>query len=93
MLGDGKPLPAKFRAVPQIKNLIGAMAANWESLTETDLGVSAQERARFKGAWDEHRRVFGYAQVLSKIYVNCRRERFDDRRDSMGFRVVSTASC
>ena len=37
------------------------MAANWESLVpDQNPGVTPEERARFVGAWTEHRRLFGY---------------------------------
>jgi superfamily I DNA/RNA helicase len=43
------------------KNLIPEMAANWESLeAHEDPEVDEQTRNRFLGAWDEHRRIYGY---------------------------------
>ncbi|MEW6216577.1 MAG: UvrD-helicase domain-containing protein, partial [Candidatus Bipolaricaulota bacterium] len=44
--------------VDKVKKLIQEMSANWESLTkEVLVGVPAEERTRFLGAWMEHRRV------------------------------------
>ncbi len=46
---------------PQLRRLIREMASNWESLAPAiDPGVTAEERARFLGAWNEHRRIYGY---------------------------------
>jgi DNA helicase II / ATP-dependent DNA helicase PcrA len=43
------------------RRLIPEMAANWESLAEhPDPEVDEHTRNRFLGAWDEHRRVYGY---------------------------------
>ena len=43
------------------------MASGWESLRpEHDPGVTPQERARFNGAWREHRGVYGYT-LLSEL--------------------------
>lgn len=45
----------------RVERLVREMAANWESLRpENDPRVDAEERARFHGAWNEHRRVYGY---------------------------------
>ncbi len=41
--------------------LIPEMAANWESLEpREDPAVNEQTRNRFLGAWDAHRRIYGY---------------------------------
>jgi DNA helicase-2/ATP-dependent DNA helicase PcrA len=41
--------------------LVREMAANWESLCpHEDPSVDATVRARFLGAWNEHRQVYGY---------------------------------
>jgi DNA helicase-2/ATP-dependent DNA helicase PcrA len=43
------------------KRLIPEMAANWESLERhPDPEVDEQTRNRFLGAWDQHRRIYGY---------------------------------
>jgi len=47
--------------VDHLKNLIREMAASWEFLHQREHpGVNPAERARFMGAWDEHRRIYGY---------------------------------
>src|ERR1700716_837416 len=47
--------------VTRLNNLMREMAANWESLQpEEDSRVDAEERARFVGAWNEHRQIYGY---------------------------------
>ncbi|MDQ3721745.1 MAG: UvrD-helicase domain-containing protein, partial [Actinomycetota bacterium] len=43
------------------KRLIPEMAANWESLEpHPDPEVEEETRNRFLGAWDQHRRIYGY---------------------------------
>jgi DNA helicase II / ATP-dependent DNA helicase PcrA len=47
--------------------LIKEMAANWESLRPgEDQRVSPEDRARFLGAWNEHRNIYGYT-LLSEL--------------------------
>lgn len=59
--------------VPKLDRLIREMAANWESLQpEKDPKVIAAERARFLGAWREHREVLGYT-LLSELPYALRR--------------------
>lgn len=56
--------------VPRLKVLISEMAAGWESLEpEEDPRIDAVTRARFHGAWDEHRRVFGYTLLPELPYA------------------------
>lgn len=44
-----------------LKKLVKEMAANWQSLTEErDPSIDASARARFLGAWGEHRTTWGY---------------------------------
>jgi DNA helicase-2/ATP-dependent DNA helicase PcrA len=53
--------------VPKIERLIREMAANWESLRPgRDPKVDATHRARFLGAWNEHREILGYT-LLSEL--------------------------
>jgi DNA helicase-2/ATP-dependent DNA helicase PcrA len=43
------------------------MAANWESLKPgDDRRINPEDRSRFLGAWNEHRRVYGYT-LLSEL--------------------------
>jgi ATP-dependent DNA helicase UvrD/PcrA len=47
--------------VDHLDNLIREMAANWEFLQPREQPrVDPAERARFVGAWAEHRRIYGY---------------------------------
>jgi DNA helicase-2/ATP-dependent DNA helicase PcrA len=47
--------------VDHLENLIREMAANWEFLQPRVLPrVDPAERARFVGAWYEHRQIYGY---------------------------------
>jgi len=47
--------------------LLREMEANWQSLRLVDdRRIEAATRARFLGAWDEHRRVYGYT-MLSEL--------------------------
>lgn len=54
----------------KLHRLVREMAANWESLhPETDAAVSVQERTRFLGAWNEHRRIYGYTLLGELPYA------------------------
>jgi DNA helicase-2/ATP-dependent DNA helicase PcrA len=51
-------------SVWRIDDLVREMAAKWESLSPIiSSNVSEQERARFMGLWQRHRRIFGYTLV------------------------------
>ena len=51
----------------QLARLITEMASNWESLTpQEDPKIDSATRARFIGAWNEHRAVYGYT-LLAEI--------------------------
>ena len=66
--------------VKRLKELILEMASNWESLGEKqETGISEEERNRFRGAWAEHRQVFGYT-LLAELPFAFRRalENHDD---------------
>jgi DNA helicase-2/ATP-dependent DNA helicase PcrA len=53
--------------VNRLDNLIREMASNWESLQPAvHPGVDPVERARFLGAWQEHREIYGYV-LLSEL--------------------------
>jgi DNA helicase-2/ATP-dependent DNA helicase PcrA len=46
------------------KKLIPEMAANWESLeAQPNPEVDEETRNRFLGAWDQHRRIYGYTML------------------------------
>ena len=54
----------------KLENLVREMAANWESLCpEKNPGVDPADRARFLGAWNEHRRVYGYTLLAELPYA------------------------
>jgi DNA helicase II / ATP-dependent DNA helicase PcrA len=56
--------------VKQLDRLVREMAAAWESLEpEEDERVDPQARARFLGAWDEHRRIYGYTLLAELPYA------------------------
>lgn len=56
--------------VTRLENLIREMAANWESLRrEENPQVDPEERARFLGAWNEHRQVYGYTLLAELPYA------------------------
>lgn len=47
--------------VKKLDKLVAEMAAKWESLNpEEHPKITDEERARFMGAWLQHRRIFGY---------------------------------
>jgi DNA helicase-2/ATP-dependent DNA helicase PcrA len=53
--------------VDRLGRLEREMAANWESLEPgTDPRVVPEDRARFLGAWNEHRDIYGYT-LLSEL--------------------------
>ena len=57
----------------RLDRLIREMSANFESLTdEKDEEITTAERARFLGAWNEHRHVFGYT-LLAELPFAFRR--------------------
>ena len=50
--------------VTRLDNFIREMAANWEFLQpRQNPRVDPTERARFVGAWNEHRQVYGYTSL------------------------------
>ncbi len=54
----------------RLDNLFREMAANWESLRpEENPRVDPAERARFLGAWNEHRQVYGYTLLAELPYA------------------------
>jgi len=56
--------------VTRLDNLFREMAANWESLRpEENPRVDPAERARFLGAWNEHRQVYGYTLLAELPYA------------------------
>ncbi|HEX5470059.1 MAG TPA: UvrD-helicase domain-containing protein, partial [Gaiellaceae bacterium] len=56
--------------VRELRRLIQEMAAGWESLRpERDPRVDPVQRARFQGAWDEHRRIYGYTLLQELPYA------------------------
>jgi DNA helicase-2/ATP-dependent DNA helicase PcrA len=68
---DNIVLPTLARRVRvrknRLQNLFREMAANWESLRpEENPRVDPAERARFLGAWNEHRQIYGYT-LLSEL--------------------------
>lgn len=53
-----------------LNRLVREMASAWESLVpEEDPGIDAETRARFLGAWDEHRRIYGYTLLAELPYA------------------------
>jgi DNA helicase-2/ATP-dependent DNA helicase PcrA len=64
-------LAARVRVpVRRLQRLVREMAANWESLCpENDPKVDPAERARFLGAWNEHREVYGYTLLAELPYA------------------------
>lgn len=56
--------------VSMLDDLVKEMAANWQSLRpDQDPGVDQDTRARFLGAWNEHRRVYGYTLLDELPYA------------------------
>ncbi len=66
------PTLARRARVPvrKLERLILEMAANWESLRPgLDPRIAPEDRARFQGAWNEHRRVYGYTLLAELPYA------------------------
>lgn len=56
--------------VDKLKGLIWEMASNWESLHPHESPrVNPDHRARFSGAWSEHRQVYGYTLLAELPYA------------------------
>lgn len=56
--------------VRELDRLVREMAAAWESLEpDEDPRVDPEARARFLGAWDEHRRIYGYTLLAELPYA------------------------
>ena len=56
--------------VDKLEELIREMASNWESLHLRESPRVAQEhRARFNGAWAEHRQIYGYTLLAELPYA------------------------
>ncbi|MGA9762384.1 MAG: ATP-dependent helicase [Gaiellaceae bacterium] len=56
-------------SVGHVRWLFGELAANWESLRpEEHPKVTAKERSRFQGVWQEHRRALGYTLMAELPY-------------------------
>ncbi len=54
----------------ELRELIQEMASNWGSLETEELEqVSPQTRARFLGAWNEHRDIYGYTLLAELPYA------------------------
>ena len=69
--------------VRNLEKLVREMAANWESLKPSqDPRITDRERARFLGAWNEHRRIFGYTLLAELPYAL--REALQDHPDLAG---------
>lgn len=67
-----RPTLAKRAGVTtkRVEKHIREMAANWESLRpERDPRIGPRERARFVGAWQEHRQIYGYTLLAELPYA------------------------
>ena len=77
-------LAARMRiSKPMLKALFREMQANWEALApEDDPKIPEDVRARFLGAWNEHRRVYGYTLLSELPYLL--RQALIDHQDLSG---------
>jgi DNA helicase-2/ATP-dependent DNA helicase PcrA len=71
---DNLVLPTLARrmgiGIPVLKALFREMEANWQALVpEDDPKIPADVRARFLGAWNEHRQVYGYTLLSELPYL------------------------
>lgn len=57
-------------SVRRIDKLFKELAANWQSLTEPNTSTfTPAERSRFLGAWNQHRRIYGYTLLAELPYA------------------------
>lgn len=57
-------------AIKVLQGLFREMEANWQALVpEDDPKIPADVRARFLGAWNEHRQVYGYTLLSELPYL------------------------
>ena len=57
-------------SLARLNRLITEMAANWQSLEESrDPRVLPEERSQFLGAWEQHRRIYGYTLLAELPYA------------------------
>jgi DNA helicase-2/ATP-dependent DNA helicase PcrA len=69
--------------VDHLENLIREMAANWEFLQPREHPrVDPAERARFVGAWNEHRQIYGYTLLAELPFAL--RQALNDHADLEG---------
>jgi DNA helicase II / ATP-dependent DNA helicase PcrA len=56
--------------VPKLKKLVTELESNWQSLRpEDDPRIDPKDRARFLGAWNEHRQILGYTLLAELPYA------------------------
>ncbi|MGH7744681.1 MAG: UvrD-helicase domain-containing protein [Candidatus Dormibacteria bacterium] len=80
-----RPTLARRTGVPlrTLDVLLRELEANWQALVpEQNVDIEPALRARFLGAWNEHRRVYGYT-MLSEL-PNLLREALRDHTDLVG---------
>jgi len=72
-----------------LDKLVQEMASNWESLgNRKDPEIGEGDRTRFRGAWDEHRRVLAYTLLQELPYALCRALRDHDDLDGIDFDLL-----
>lgn len=72
-----------------LDRIVQEMASNWQSLTdEKDLEVSEADRIRFRGAWNEHRRILGYTLLQELPYALRRALHDHDDLDGIDFDLL-----
>lgn len=75
--------------VRMLDKLIQEMASNWESLTdEPHPEISEADRTRFRGGWNEHRRVLGYTLLQELPYALRRALHDHDDLDGIDFDLL-----
>jgi DNA helicase-2/ATP-dependent DNA helicase PcrA len=72
-----------------LKKLIQEMASNWESLRDdTAPDINADLRVRFRGAWNEHRKILGYTLLQELPYALHRALCNHDDLDGINFDLL-----
>lgn len=75
--------------VNKLNRLFHELASNWESLTPTqDPKVSATDRAKFMGGWQEHRETLGYTLLSELPYALLKALETHDDLDGLGYYLL-----
>lgn len=73
----------------RVTDLFGELAANWESfIPEEAPKVTPEQRARFMGAWQQHREIFGYTLPSELPYALRTALQDHDELEGLDYRLL-----